>query len=330
MKSDFVERKNQPAMSEHRFRMLLMWLLLMPSASQFAHRGVDGRRRAASTIAMALPSSATHPLAPTAALTPHRICTPQRRLVPLHEPLVGIARLVQSKAKRLRELRAVLGCCRLARFRRLWPRSGFPRASRWFLRRSQAGPESNLAPPLGIVRRRHRIVGLEPEALAILAGVSSCCTARWRFNSFCGLPQIRHTRWSGRMERRTDTAGSGFSSAGWSGFAPTLLSWPATILMSPASSDGAIWLFETYAETISAVRCARLDGGSTSSVTTGVSPRSFCMRRCSLRLGCRGGRAAKPAGGEGDDEHDDHGRNRVPDGRSLKSIGLSSLLPVPS
>ena len=81
---------------------------------------------------------------------------------------------------------------------------------------------------------------------------------------FCGLPQTRQTRWSGRIERRTDTAGSGFSSAGWSGSAPTLLSWPATVVMSPASSDGAIWLFETYAETISAVSAATLVGSEVS------------------------------------------------------------------
>jgi hypothetical protein len=41
--------------------------------------------------------------------------------------------------------------------------------------------------------------------------------------------------------------------------------------MSAASSDEAIGLFETYAETISAVSCAKLDGGSASSVTTGIS-----------------------------------------------------------
>jgi hypothetical protein len=53
------------------------------------------------------------------------------------------------------------------------------------------------------------------------------------------------------------------------------------------------------------------------------------MQRCSLLLGCRCGRAAKPGGRVADDdEHDDHGRNRVPEGRSLESIGLSSLLPV--
>jgi hypothetical protein len=41
--------------------------------------------------------------------------------------------------------------------------------------------------------------------------------------------------------------------------------------MSEPSSDDPIWLFETYAETISAVSCAKLDGGSASSITTGFS-----------------------------------------------------------
>jgi hypothetical protein len=122
----------------------------------------------------------------------------------------------------------------------------------------QAGPESELAPLLGIVGRCHRVVGLEPKRSRYGAGVRSCWTARWRLRTFCGLPQTRQTRWSGRIERRTDTNGSEFSFAGCSGSAPSLLSWPATEVMSPPSSDGAILLLETYAETISALSSAVL------------------------------------------------------------------------
>jgi hypothetical protein len=60
------------------------------------------------------------------------------------------------------------------------------------------------------------------------------------------------------MERRTGTAGSGFSTSAGSGSVPILLSWPATAVMSAATSDGAVLLFETYAETISTVSSAVL------------------------------------------------------------------------
>ena len=49
------------------------------------------------------------------------------------------------------------------------------------------------------------------------------------------------------MERRTDTAGSDFSTSAGSGSVPILLSWLATAVMSAATSDGAVLLFETYA-----------------------------------------------------------------------------------
>jgi hypothetical protein len=62
------------------------------------------------------------------------------------------------------------------------------------------------------------------------------------------------------MERRIGTAGSGFSTSTGSGAVPILLSWPATAVMSAATSDGAVSLFETYAETISAVSSAVLAG----------------------------------------------------------------------
>jgi hypothetical protein len=42
------------------------------------------------------------------------------------------------------------------------------------------------------------------------------------------------------------------------GLGAELLSWPATEVMSPPSSDGAILLLETYAETISALSSAVL------------------------------------------------------------------------
>src|SRR5919106_6592486 len=54
------------------------------------------------------------------------------------------------------------------------------------------------------------------------------------------------------------------------------------------------------------------------------------MRRCCLLLGCRCRRAAKPTGRVADDdEHDDHGRNRVPDAPILEiHWPVLPLLPV--
>jgi hypothetical protein len=49
------------------------------------------------------------------------------------------------------------------------------------------------------------------------------------------------------MERRTGTGGSDFSTSAGSGSVPILLSWLATTVMSAATLDGAVLLFETKA-----------------------------------------------------------------------------------
>jgi hypothetical protein len=77
-----------------------------------------------------------------------------------------------------------------------------------------------LSPLLRIVRRRHLVVRPEAEALPVLCRRQPMLNGEVALQYLLGLPQIGQTRWSGRIDRRTETASSPVDNAASAGVLP--------------------------------------------------------------------------------------------------------------
>ena len=116
---------------------------------------------------------------------------------------------------------------RPALYGRPWPCARLPPPTSRLLRPSQASRERHLPPLLDVVGCRHRVVGLEPEALAVLRRRQVVLDREVALEHLLRLAADQTDEVVGRIERRTGTAGSGFSSAGGSTSVPTLAIWLA-------------------------------------------------------------------------------------------------------